>query len=106
MAVASDYLQVNGVLLHYLSAGTGRRAIVLSHGNSHCGGVWLPLIEALAGDEYTVVSWDLPGHGSSEKPDTGYEWQDLRDDLVGLVETLDLRDVLYAGHSRGGGVSL
>src|SRR6266508_5624395 len=106
MAVASSYLDVNGVRLHYLRAGDGPTAIVLTHGNSHCAGVWTPLIEALAGDRYTVVALDLPGHGWSDKPESGYDWASLRDDLVGLVTALELRDILYVGHSRGGGVSL
>lgn len=105
-SVRSNYLEVNGVRLHYLRAGAGPRAIVLTHGNSHCGGVWAPLVEALAGDEFTVIAPDLRGHGWADKPEGGYDWASLRDDLVGLVTALDLRDVLYVGHSRGGGVSL
>src|SRR2546430_11604677 len=31
----------------------------LTHGNSHCGGVWAPLVEVLAGDEFTVIAPDL-----------------------------------------------
>src|SRR5918997_5674836 len=106
MPARSEYLAVNGVRLHYLRAGDGPTAIVLTHGNSHCGGVWAPLVEALAGDEYTVVSTDLRGHGWSEKPDAGYDWGSLRDDVAGLVSALDLSDVFYVGHSRGGGVAL
>ena len=63
--IQDGYLAINGVRLHYLRAGRGPRAIVLSHGNSHCGGVWAPLVAALAGDEFTVVAWDLPCHGWS-----------------------------------------
>jgi len=104
--IQSDYVLVNGVRLHYLRAGRGPRAIVLTHGNSHCGGVWAPLIAALGGEQFTVVAWDLPRHGWSDQPDSGYDWGSLRDDLVGLVTALELRDVVYVGHSRGGGVSL
>ena len=102
----SSYQDVNGVRLHYLRAGHGPRAIVLTHGNSHCGGVWRPLVEALAGERFTVVAVDLRGHGWSEKPADGYDWATLRDDLTGLVRVLNLADVLYVGHSRGGGVAL
>jgi pimeloyl-ACP methyl ester carboxylesterase len=103
--IHDGYLTVNGVRLHYLRAGGGPRAIALSHGNSHCGGVWAPLLAAL-GDEFTAVAWDLPGHGWSDQPEQGYDWGSLRDDLIGLVNALELRDVVLAGHSRGGGVSL
>jgi pimeloyl-ACP methyl ester carboxylesterase len=106
MTVSDNYLSVDGVRIHYLEAGSGPRAIVLSHGNSHCGGVWLPLLQALAGDQLRVVALDLRGHGWSDKPDEGYDWPRLRDDLVAVVRALGLREVVYAGHSRGGGVSL
>jgi pimeloyl-ACP methyl ester carboxylesterase len=106
MAIEEGYCDVNGTRLHYLRAGNGPRAIVLSHGNSHCGGVWAPLVEALAGDQFTVVALDLRGHGWSEKTEAGYDWGSLRDDLVGVVRALDFQDVFYVGHSRGGGVTL
>jgi pimeloyl-ACP methyl ester carboxylesterase len=106
MTITSHYLVVNDVRLHFLRAGDGGRSVVLTHGNSHCGGVWAPLVAALAGEQFTVIAPDLRGHGWSEKPDSGYDWAGLRDDLVGLVTALDLRDVVYVGHSRGGGVSL
>lgn|GEM_PF-963067 len=102
----SDFVHVNGVRLHYLRAGAGPRAIVLTHGNSHCGGVWAPLIASLSGARFTVVAWDLPGHGWSEQPERGYDWGSLRDDLLGLVDALELQDIVFVGHSRGGGVSL
>ncbi|HZQ36131.1 MAG TPA: alpha/beta hydrolase [Dehalococcoidia bacterium] len=104
--IQDGHLEVNGVRLHYLRAGSGPRAIVLTHGNSHCGGVWVPLVAGLAGNEFTAIAWDLPGHGWSDAPEQGYDWASLRDDLVGLVTALELRDVVFAGHSRGGGVSL
>jgi pimeloyl-ACP methyl ester carboxylesterase len=104
--VVSGYVDVNGVQLHYLRAGQGPRSLVFTHGNSHCAGVWRPLIEVLAGDDITAVAVDLRGHGWSDKPDSGYEWRCLRDDVVGLVHALDLVEVVYVGHSRGGGVAL
>jgi pimeloyl-ACP methyl ester carboxylesterase len=106
MTVTSNFVETNGVRLHYLRAGDGPRAIVLTHGNSLCGGAWEPLLEALGDDEYTVIAADLRGHGWSEKPERGYDWESLRDDLVGLVSALNLRDLLFVGHSRGGGVAL
>src|SRR5688572_17939981 len=106
MTIEEGYCDVNGARLHYLRAGSGPRAVVLSHGNSHCGGVWAPLVEALAGEQFTVVALDLRGHGWSEKTEEGYDWGSLRDDLIGVVRALDFQDVFYAGHSRGGGVTL
>ncbi len=106
MPVSSEYRTIRGVRQHYLCAGDGERAIVLVHGNSHCGGVWAPLVEALADNGHAVIAPDLRGHGWAEKPEGGYDWGSLRDDLVGLVDALELRSILLVGHSRGGGVAL
>ena len=34
------------------------------------------------------------------------DWHDFRDDLVALVETLDLKEVVLSGHSLGGAAAL
>ena len=100
----SQFIETNGLRLHCLEWGTAEPAVMILHGNGHCGGVYAPLAENLAGD-FRVVTVDLRGHGLSDKPDS-YTWQELRDDILGLIEHLDLRDILLLGHSRGGGVAL
>ena len=102
----SGYADVGGVRLHFLRWGAGGRSLVLMHGNSHCAGVWAPIAPGLAEAGFQVTAVDLRGHGESDKPAGGYDWATLRDDLVGLMEALDLRDALIVAHSRGGGVSL
>jgi len=102
MSLANEYRTVNGVRLHYLRAGSGPRAIILTHGNSHCGGVWAPLVEALAGDGYTVVAPDLRGHGWSEKPAGDYRKDVLMRDLLGLLDKLGIERVRWVGHDWGG----
>jgi pimeloyl-ACP methyl ester carboxylesterase len=106
MTAREGYVAVDGVRIHYLRWGHGPSTIVILHPNSHCAGVWTPLAERLAGDEFTVIAVDLRGHGGSDKPAAGYHWAQMRQDMVTVFRTLDLRDVLLVGHSRGGGVSL
>src|SRR5829696_5756316 len=102
----SGFVEVRGVRLHYLRWGAGGRPLVLVHGNSHCAGVWAPIAPGLVEAGFQVTAVDLRGHGESDKPAEGYDWASLRDDLVGLMAELDLRDALVVAHSRGGGVSL
>src|SRR5688500_7110769 len=71
MRASSGYVTVDGVRIHYLRWGDGPSTIVVLHPNSHCAGVWTPLAERLAGDEFTVIAVDLRGHGASDKPATG-----------------------------------
>jgi len=106
MMATSGFVSVDGVRIHYLRWGHGPSPIVVLHPNSHCAGVWTPLAERLAGDQFTVIAVDLRGHGSSDKPADGYHWAQMRQDIVTLFRSLDLHDVLLVGHSRGGGVSL
>jgi pimeloyl-ACP methyl ester carboxylesterase len=47
------------------------------------------------------VAYDRRGHGRSDEPGTGYEFDTLADDLTAVIEQLDLRDVTLVGHSMG-----
>ena len=105
MEATSNFVQANGVRLHYLEWPGDGRPMVIFHGNSHCGGAWAPVAERLAGP-FRVLAFDLPGHGLSDKPETGYDWGSLRDDLVAILDTLDLHRTVVVGHSRGGGMSI
>jgi non-heme chloroperoxidase len=49
------------------------------------------------------VSYDRRGHGRSEEPARGYDFNTLADDLAEVIEQLDLRDVTLVGHSMGCG---
>ena len=107
MALDSGYVQSNGIRLHYLTAGDASgRTLLLVHGNSHCGGVWAPLMQSLAEKGYRCFGLDLRGHGHSFKPESGYDWGSLRDDVAGVVTGLGLEQPLIVAHSRGGGASL
>ncbi len=104
MSFTSHFVQANEIRLHYLQWESIGSPVLIVHGNTHCGGVYAPLAERLAPD-YSVIAVDLRGHGLSDRGDS-YGWAALRDDLVGLIDALDLRDLLVVAHSRGGGASL
>jgi pimeloyl-ACP methyl ester carboxylesterase len=107
MPLKDGYVKTNGIRLHYVEAGEeSGRPVLLVHGNSHCGGVWAPLMESLAAKGYRCYGLDLRGHGHSDKPESGYAWEDLRQDVAGVLESLALKDALIVAHSRGGGASL
>jgi non-heme chloroperoxidase len=50
-----------------------------------------------------AVAYDRRGHGRSDDPGHGYDYDTLADDLARLVEHLDLRDVTLVAHSMGSG---
>src|SRR2546430_17346858 len=52
---------------------------------------------------FRVISYDRRGHGRSEDPGGGYDYDTLADDLPALIEQLDLRELTVVGHSMAGG---
>src|SRR5687767_4893473 len=104
MSYRSEFLEVNGVRIHYLRWRSDKPPILIVHGNTHCGGVYAPLAERLSSD-FDVIAMDLRGHGLSDKADT-YSWAALRDDCLGIIDQLDLKDLAFVAHSRGGGAAL
>jgi 2-(acetamidomethylene)succinate hydrolase len=85
-------------------AGNGP-PLLLIHGISSAGSVWNPIIPRLA-REFTPVAIDQRGHGASDKPETGYLYDDYVGDLAGVLDALGLDRPLIVGHSLGGIVTL
>jgi hypothetical protein len=70
-AIVSRNATVEGVSLHYLTAGHGPM-VVLIHGYAETSRMWRPLIPQLA-DRFTVIAPDLPGIGDSAIPADGLD---------------------------------
>jgi N-formylmaleamate deformylase len=80
-------------------------ALILIHGITGSGDVWLPIIGPLS-QHVTPVAVDLRGHGRSGKPDQGYLYHHYIDDLDRVLDALQLDRPLILGHSLGGLVAL
>jgi non-heme chloroperoxidase len=50
-----------------------------------------------------AVAYDRRGHGRSDDPGRGYDYDTLADDLARVLDYLDLRDVTLVAHSMGSG---
>lgn len=101
--VNSRLLGLKDVNVHVDDYGGDGRPVVLIHGWPLSGESWSEQIEALRGAGLRVIAYDRRGFGRSDKPKTGYSYDTLADDLAGLLEALDLRDVTLVGFSMGGG---
>ena len=96
-------INVNGIEMYYEKYGEGR-PLVLVHGNGvdhreFKDSIWL------LRRYFTVYAVDSRGHGLSTKVDE-LHYSDMADDMVAFLENLDLRDVVYFGHSDGGIIGL
>ncbi len=87
------------VRLHYVRAGSGD-PVVLLHGWPQTWYSWRRVISALA-EDYTVIAPDLRGLGASSKPDSGYDTDNVADDIHELLAGLGFDRILLAGHDWG-----
>ena len=101
--VNTRFLGLKDVNVHVEDSGGEGRPVVLIHGWPLSGRSWKAQVPALRAAGHRVITYDRRGFGQSDKPGTGYGYDTLADDLAGLLEALDLRDVTLVGFSMGGG---
>jgi pimeloyl-ACP methyl ester carboxylesterase len=75
--------------------------VVLLHGFACSIGWWEDVIPALARD-HRVLTFDLLGHGGSEKPREGYGMEQQARRVAAALDRLDVRRATVVGHSMGG----
>jgi pimeloyl-ACP methyl ester carboxylesterase len=96
---------VHGVHLNYEQAGTGPD-LVLIHGLTGNLTSWKSRIQPALVDQFRLLTYDLRGHGESDKPPSGYTVADMVRDLVALLDHLALSQARLVGHSFGGQIAL
>jgi pimeloyl-ACP methyl ester carboxylesterase len=83
--------------------------VLLVHGLASNALLWDGVAARLADHGHPVVAVDQRGHGQSSKPDTGYDFATLTDDLIAVLERFDwlgFRRPFAAGQSWGANVVL
>jgi len=93
----------DAVRLHIDDSGGGGRPVVLIHGWPLSAQAWEPQVSALRAAGYRVVAYDRRGFGRSDKPESGYDYDTLADDLERVMDQCALQDVTLVGFSMGGG---
>jgi pimeloyl-ACP methyl ester carboxylesterase len=98
--IASRTANVDGVQLHYLTAGKGP-AVLLLHGYTQTSRMWQPLIPLLA-EKFTVIAVDLPGIGDSSIPaDNKTDMITAAKQIHDLVRSLKIDKARVVGHDIG-----
>lgn len=96
-------LNPDAVHLHIEDSGGTGRPVVLIHGWPLCAQAWEPQVSVLRNAGYRVVAYDRRGFGRSDKPESGYSYDTLADDLQRVMEQCELQNVTLVGFSMGGG---
>ena len=76
---------------------------MLIHGWPLSAQAWEPQVAVLQAAGYRVVAYDRRGFGRSDKPESGYSYDTLADDLQYVMDHCGLQDVTLVGFSMGGG---
>jgi len=88
--------------IYYEDYGVGQ-PVVLIHGYPLSGRAWDKQVPVLLDAGHRVITYDRRGFGKSSQPASGYDYDTFAADLHALMEHLDLRDAVLAGHSMGTG---
>jgi non-heme chloroperoxidase len=64
---------------------------------------WDYQIVALAERGFRCIGFDRRGHGRSDQPADGYDFDTFADDTAGLIEELDLSRLTMISHSMAAG---
>jgi len=90
---------INGVKLHYITAGHGAPLILL-HGYAETSLMWKPIIPVLA-ERFTVIAPDLPGIGDSDIPAHGLDMKSAAIRIHDLAKSLGVQKAEVVGHDIG-----
>jgi pimeloyl-ACP methyl ester carboxylesterase len=102
-----QFVEIDGVRLHYVERGSGR-PLVLLHGN----GSMIQDFESaglidLAARDYRVIAFDRPGFGHSSRPRNVIWSPEAQADLFNeALDRLNVRQAIVLGHSWGASVAI
>jgi pimeloyl-ACP methyl ester carboxylesterase len=97
--IVSRTAEIDGVQLHYLTAGHGPTVILL-HGYAETSRMWRPIIPLLA-EKFTVIAPDLPGIGESSIPADGIDMKTSATRIHELARSLGVEKARVVGHDIG-----
>jgi pimeloyl-ACP methyl ester carboxylesterase len=96
---SNHFATVNGIRLHYVAGGAGT-PIFLLPGWPETWWAYHKIMADLA-KNHRVISLDLRGMGSSDKPDAGYDKKNRAKDVSELIHQLGYQRVDVVGHDIG-----
>jgi pimeloyl-ACP methyl ester carboxylesterase len=99
-----NYAEVNGLKMYYEIHGTGSPLVVL-HGAFMTIGAMGALVPMLA-EARQVVAVELQGHGRTADVDRPLSYEQMADDVAGLIRHLGIERADVFGYSMGGGAAL
>lgn len=108
----SHFIEINGIQVHYKMTGTGEPVMILLHGFGASTYTWHKVMAPLA-DRGTVIAFDRPAFGLTERPlpgswaeDNPYSSDFAVKLTIGLMDELGVDKAILVGHSAGAGIAV
>jgi non-heme chloroperoxidase len=86
--------------LFYKDYGKGK-PVIFVHGWCINSDSWEYLMDDICKAGFRCITYDQRGCGRSDRPWDGYDCATLADDLAGIIDQLDLKELTLIGHSLG-----
>ena len=97
---------IQGILTNYQVLGKDNKDnLLILHGWGQDSENWLNVAEELS-KSYKVVLLDLPGFGSSNRPDDIFDTKDYSNFVNDFIEWIKIKNITLVGHSFGGKISI
>lgn len=96
-------IRVNDINLYYEVNGDGQ-SLLFIHGLGSSTRDWELQVQEFS-KTFQVITWDLRGHGQSDKPAGPYSLPMFAADAAGLLQSLNIKSAHVVGLSLGGGVA-
>jgi 2-hydroxy-6-oxonona-2,4-dienedioate hydrolase len=103
VALKQYYVEAGGVRTRVLEAGQGP-ALIFVHGTGGHLEAYTRNFKELS-QHFRMITYDMVGHGLSDKPDQPYTISVLTEHLVALMDALNVDRTFLSGESIGGWVA-
>ena len=104
MKASDQYVQANGLRIHYKEYGSGVPLILL-HGGTSTLEEWQAHISSFT-PSFHVFTPDSRAHGKTDNPAGRLNYRTMADDLAAFIQELGLVRPLVCGYSDGGQIAL
>jgi non-heme chloroperoxidase len=94
----SDFVNVNGIRLHYLDWGGNGPVLLFLTGLGNSAHIYDKFAPRFI-DKFHVIALTRRGHGDSDYPETDYDVDTLTEDVRQFMDSLEIDKAILVGHS-------
>ena len=94
----SNFVNVNGIRLHYLDWGGEGETLLFLPGLGNTAHIFDDFAPCFT-DRFHVLALTRRGHGDSDHPESGYDVDTLTEDIRCFMDELNIEKAILAGHS-------